>query len=84
MGQTDCLEWLKTEYKINADKWFSVKDVQKGLKEKGLTNGSIVKVHKDMVNLWRWGFVEMISASIYDQHKKFRYKKLLRIKTQKE
>lgn len=57
MGQIEVYEFLK-EKRGYSDAWFSVADIEEGLKEKGYSNGTIGAVRGDVLRLEWSGYLE--------------------------
>lgn len=74
MGQREVLAYLENKRAIN-NKWYMVKEVQKGLKEKGLGNGAIKGVSSDLYKLSFYGLIEWKGKGIWSHQKLFRGKK---------
>lgn len=74
MGQIDVLLWLVNERKIGQDKHYSIKEIQRGLRERGLTNGQLQGVGADLYRLCASGYVEFKGQGLW------RHKKLFRVK----
>lgn len=72
MSQEDCLSWLE---KQDPKKWFRVKDVQEGLKQTGLGNGTINNVPKHLLILTNWGYIKMRGVGVWKHYKEFQFKR---------
>lgn len=72
MSQQDVLEWLVEQRCTDCDKWFRVKDIQEGLKEKGLGNGTIKGVANDLLCLTACGDIVMRNVGLWNSYKEFR------------
>ena len=68
MGQIEVYEWLKERQEMNDFRYFTAKDVMKGLKDKGISNGALIGVTHDLNQLWRFGTVEVTG---YDEKRPF-------------
>jgi len=66
------LEWLQEQHKSSPDKWFRVKDVQEGLREKGAGNGSIKNVSLHLVKLRNCGDIAMRGVGLWEHYKEFK------------
>lgn len=75
MSQEDCQIFLQEQRKKHPNKWFRVKDIQEGLKQKGLGNGTLKNVPQALYKLMRWGDIEWKGVGIWKHHKEFRGKK---------
>jgi hypothetical protein len=74
VSQQDCLDYLKEEKKANPERWLMVKDIQDGLKQKGLGNGTLRNVANDLYMLMRFGDIEWRGIGVWKHHKEFRAK----------
>ena len=74
MSQQDCLDWLAEQKKLNPYRWFNVKEVQEGLRVKGLGNGTIRNVSKHLLILTNWGDLRMRGVGVWNHYKEFRLK----------
>jgi len=74
VSQEDCLNWLEEQKKIHPRKWFRVKDVQEGLAEKGLGNGTVRCVSRHLLILTQWGYIRMRGIGVWKHYKEFRAK----------
>lgn len=57
MTQTEVFDFLKEQRNIS-DKFFSVREIEKAIKDKGTSNGSIYGLRMDVVRLWESGFLD--------------------------
>ena len=71
MGQREVIEWLENKRSLGCDKYFTVKEVQKGLK--GSCNGR--SVSNNLFKLALYGLVEWKGRGIWSHQKLFRGKK---------
>jgi len=74
MGQIEVLNFLDGE-RVLSDKYFTVREIQKALQDKGLTNGVIKGVHKAVIKLVMCNFIEWHGQGYWNHHKEFRGKK---------
>ena len=74
MSQQDCLDFLKERKDVDPHKWFTVKEIQEGLKQKGFGNGTIKNVTNDLYMLMRFGDVLWRGVGIWKHHKEFKAK----------
>ena len=51
MGQFEVYMWLKTQKEIGNDKYFTTKEIEKGLKDNGATNGMLKGIRVDCIKL---------------------------------
>lgn len=70
------MTFLQEQRKLDPDRWFRVKEIQEGLAEKGLGNGTVKNVPQHLFALIRWGDIEWRGVGIWQHHKEFRAKKL--------
>lgn len=80
MGQNDVLDWLRNKRELNFDNYYLPKEIAKGLKELGLSNGALWNTRGDCFRLWQQGngCLEMFDfdkKGITNQLKAFRLKK---------
>ena len=75
MGQIEVYNYLKNKRLSGDVSYFSVAEIEKGLREKGYGNGTVQTVRGSLVKLEYWGYVETVMTG------KFRnWKRLFRIK----
>ena len=74
MSQADCLEWLEEQRRIDPDRWFRVKDVQRGLSIKGLGNGTCSNVSSHLLKLRNCGDILMRGIGFWEHYKEFKAK----------
>jgi hypothetical protein len=55
MSQSDVLDWLVNRRLSGDDSYFLPKEITKGLKDNGLTNGALCGVRGDCFRLWQQG-----------------------------
>ena len=78
MGQVDVFFWLRNQRQSGDQRYFTVKQVQDGLRNQGKTNGTILGVRGDLLQLERMGYIEV---SGYDEKKPWRdWQRSFRIK----
>lgn len=51
MGQFDVYNWLKIRALIEPEKWYTIQEITRGLKENGLTNGALEGIRADCIKL---------------------------------
>lgn len=71
----DCLRFLQEQRMADPDRWFRVKDVQEGLKDKGKSNGVLKGVSSDLLRLAVCGDLECRGIGYWKHYKEFRAKK---------
>lgn len=71
MGQQDVLKYLEY-HREKGEGWLTAKQIEKGLRELGLSNGAIVGLHSDLLRLSAFNIIEMRSVGLWDNHKEFR------------
>lgn len=74
MGQREVLKFLEDRRIINS-KWYALGEIQRGLKKRGLENGSIKNVSKNLFKLTMFGLIEWKGKGIWSHQKLFRGKK---------
>ena len=74
MSQQDCLDWLREQKNIDDNKWHKIKDIQAGLKEKGLGNGTVRNAWSHVMKLCASGDLEFRGVGLWDHHKEFKLK----------
>lgn len=74
MGQHDVFKWLVNERIKGNHKYKTIKEVQKGLKDQGATNGTIKGVGSDLWKLTACNFLEFRGKGLWDHKKLFRVK----------
>lgn len=58
MGQAEVLNYLKVLRCTGSEDFVKARDIIKGLKDQGATNGSLEKVRANLVKLEVFGFIE--------------------------
>jgi len=71
MGQQEVLEWLREQRK-SGDNWFTTKEIKEAMREKGLSNGCIIKVYDNLYKLTSFDIIECRGVGLWDHHKEFR------------
>jgi len=74
MGQREVIKFLEDKRSINED-WFAVVDVEKGLKDRGFSNGVIKGVCNDLYKLAAFNLIQWKGEGIWKHRKVFRAKK---------
>lgn len=74
MGQLDVLQWLINRRVKGDHKFHTIKEIQKGLADKGLSNGAIKGVGVDLYRLNSTGYVDYKGRGIWKHRKYFRVK----------
>lgn len=72
MGQQDCLDYLMEQVRKNPEKWHRIKDVQEGLRKRGLGNGSIKMVGSHLLKLTNCGDIAMRGVGVWKHYKEFK------------
>lgn len=72
MCQEDVSTFLEEQQEINSNKWFTITQVQKGLKEKGFSNGVILGVRDDLYKLAAFNLIRFKGVGIWKHHKEFK------------
>jgi hypothetical protein len=75
MGQIEVYNYLKKMRLTGDHKYFSVREVEKGLKQQGYSNGVLDTVRGSLIKLEYWGYVETIMTGEIRN-----WKRLFRIK----
>lgn len=55
MSQSDVFDWLVNKRSSGDDSYFLPKDIEKGLRDQGLTNGALCNIRGDCFKLWQQG-----------------------------
>lgn len=55
MGQVEVFEWLRDQRECGDDDFFYPKEIEKGLRSKGLSNGALEHIRGDCFRLWQSG-----------------------------
>lgn len=55
MGQTEVFEWLKKKRISGDESFFYPREIEKGLKELGFSNGTLCNIRGDCFRLWQGG-----------------------------
>lgn len=74
MSQMDCLHWLQDQKEKNPNRWFRVKDVQEGLRQKGKGDGTLRNVGKHLLILTQWDDLRMRGVGFWEHYKEFKAK----------
>ena len=75
MGQIEVYEFLKTQRLTKNNAYFSVAEVEKGLQERGFSNGVIHNVRGCLLRLESFGYVEAkMNGKVRDWKRLFRLK----------
>lgn len=74
MGQMEILKFLELQRIKKIDKYFTIKEIQKGLKDSGCTNGQLEKVGNCCYKLSIFGFLDVRGKGVWDHKKLFRFK----------
>ena len=75
MGQYDVQEYLDNK-RAYTDKYFTVREIEKGLQELGFSNGVIKGVNHDLHRLALFNSVEYIGQGLWKHRKLFRGKSI--------
>ena len=75
MAQRDVIKFLSDMRAMGNDNYFTVKEVQRGLKERGFGNGVIFGVSNDLFKLALFGQLEWKGKGIWAHQKLFRARK---------
>lgn len=73
MAELDVLLFLEEQRKINKD-WFRVCEIKEALKEKGVSDGALTRVNKQISKLALYGMIEFRGVGVWDHYKVFRGK----------
>jgi hypothetical protein len=81
MGQVEVFEYLVNKRSAGDHSYFLPKEIEKGLRDQGLTNGALCNIRGDCFKLWQQGngCLEMFDADhkgITNWLKGFRVKKV--------
>jgi hypothetical protein len=79
MGQIEVFEWLKKMRRCGDNNYFFPKDITKGLKNQGLTNGCLCNVRGDCFRLYQGGN-GCIEMKDFDKKGITNWKKAFRVK----
>lgn len=71
MSQLDVSNWLKNK-RAYTDKYFTVREIEKGLQAKGFSNGVIKGVNHDLFRLALFNSIEFKGQGIWKHRKLFR------------
>lgn len=74
MGQNEVAAFLEERRKKSND-WLTVPQIKEGLRNKGLSNGSIQGVHNDLYKLSVHNLIECKGQGMWKHQKLFRAKK---------
>lgn len=55
MSQSDVFDWLKHKRSCGDLSYFLPKQIERGLRDQGLSNGALVNVRGDCFRLWQQG-----------------------------
>lgn len=76
MGQIEVFEYLKNKRLYGSTKFYSVAEIQRGLKEQGCSNGLLHGVRGDVISLEWSGYLESeVKGSWREWRRCFRLKK---------
>lgn len=79
MGQWDVYEWLKYQYEMGKRCWFTPKEIEKGLKDKGFTQGYLVMIRTDLIKLATANCIDykdLDKTGLSNYNKVFRFKEV--------
>jgi hypothetical protein len=74
MAQRDVYDWLKNKRGFS-DEYFSIRQVQDGLRELGLSSGVVKGVWEDLISLELADFVEIKMSDLHSWKRLFRLRK---------
>ena len=77
MGQWDVYEWLKNQFESGNLKWFTPREVEKGLKDAGFSEGYLKFIRTDLIKL---AVSKIIEYKDLDKTGLSNYKKVFRFK----
>lgn len=75
MGQGDVLEFLKEKRNNKNNNWFSLSEIKENLKQSGVSDKVLSKVHSWTYKLCAFDLLEVKGVGIWNHKKLFRYKK---------
>lgn len=73
MGQDEVLNYLIEKRELS-EEFFTARDIQMGLKDKGFSNGVISGVHTDLYKLISFKIIEWKGKGLWNHRKLFRAK----------
>lgn len=76
MGQAEVITWLNNQRIKGIHKYFSVREIERGLREMGCSNGQLKKVGENCLKLNMFGILEYKGIMLGC----FKHRKLFRIK----
>jgi hypothetical protein len=75
MGQIEVYNYLKKVRLCGNSEYLTIREIEKGLKEEGYTNGVISSVRGSLIKLEYWGYVEtMMTGDTRNWRRLFRIK----------
>jgi len=75
MGQMEILEFLKREYFLDPQKWFSSTDIIEGLKIMGANENTAQRLHYCLMKLATYKLIKFKGIGSWKHKKLFQYKK---------
>lgn len=71
MGQRDVYDWLKKR-REEGDQWYSKKEIEKALKDEGMSNGSLIGLSDDLFRIAQTKLVQMKGEGVREYKVVFR------------
>lgn len=75
MGQTEVCAWLKEKRLAGDERYWTSKEVEAGLKEKGFSSGVLKGIRGDLIRLELYDLVEIrMNGKLEDWKRLYRFK----------
>lgn len=71
MGQREVYDWLKKR-REEGDQWYSKKEIEKALKDEGMSNGSLIGLSDDLFRIAQTKLVQMKGEGVREYKVVFR------------
>jgi len=75
VGQIEVFNWLKKQRLTGSDKYFTLEEIEKGLKESGCSNGMLRALRGDILKLELYDYLDVkLEGKFLTWNRKYRLK----------